>query len=80
MIILRWGNTHYISPLGTARRGGGQDFALFTDSQAAMGRMAGDAPGPGQEIAVGAISLAQRLRAQGNTITLRWAPAHRGVE
>ena len=57
----------------------GQDFALFTDSQAAMRRMAGDAPGPGQQIAIGAIGLAQRLIAQGNTVTLRWTPAH-GVE
>ena len=64
-----------------SRRGErGQDFTLSTDSQAAMRRMASDAPGPGQEMAIGVIGLAQRLVDQGNTITLRWAPAHRGVE
>ena len=28
---------------------------------------------------MGAIGLTQRLRAQGNTITLRWLPTHRWV-
>lgn len=58
----------------------GQDFTLFTDSQAAMRRIADDAPGPGQEIAVEITKLAQRPTAQSNTITVRWAPVHRGVE
>lgn len=40
------------------RRERGQDFTLFTDSQAAMRRMANDAPGPGQEIVVEAIGPA----------------------
>ena len=53
-----------------SRRGErGQDFTLLTDSQAAMRRMASDAPRPGQEIAIGAIGLAQRLIDQGNTVT-----------
>ena len=58
----------------------GQDYTLFSDSPAAMRRIADDAPGPGQEIAVGAIRRTRRLEAQGNTITIRWAPLHREVE
>ena len=56
-----------------------QDFTLFTDSQVAMRRITSDAPGPGQEITIGTISLAQRLIYPGN-IPTRWALAHRGVE
>lgn len=41
--------------------------------------MTSDAPGPGQEIAVQIINLAQKIIDQ-NTITIRWTPAHRGVE
>lgn len=53
-----------------------QGFSLFTDSQAAMKRIANDALGPGQEIAVEVIRLGQLLEAQGNTISVRWTPAH----
>ena len=62
-----------------SRRGEtGQDFTLFTDSKVAMTRMENDAPGPGQDIAIGAIEPAWRLVDQGNTVTLRWTPAHSG--
>lgn len=54
----------------------GQSLALFADSQAAMRRIMDDASGPGQEIAVEVVGLARRLEAQGNTIKVRWAPAH----
>ena len=43
-------------------------------------RIAGDAPGPGQEMAIRIIELAQRVIDQGNSITVRWTPAHREVE
>lgn len=59
----------------TRRGDEGQGFTLFTDCQAAMRRVTSDAPGPGQEIAIGTISLTQRLIDQGN-ITIRWTPAH----
>ena len=52
---------------------------VFTDSTAAMARVVNDAPGPGQEIALRIISPAQEIFDHGNTITIRWAPAHRGV-
>ena len=40
----------------------------------------GDAPGPGQDLAVRAIEVAERLVQKGNTITIRWKSAHVGVE
>ena len=60
------------------RGGEGQNFTLFTDSQAAMRTTP-----PGRDrryIAMEAIRLARRLEAQGNTIAVRCAPAHHGVD
>ena len=45
-----------------------------------MSRSMSDAPGPGQAMAVRIIEIAERLVAQGNSISIRWTPAHRGVE
>ena len=56
------------------------DYTLFTDSQAAMRRITGDAPGPEQEVAVQVVEVAQRMVARGCSVTIRWTPAHRGVE
>ena len=53
---------------------------IFTDSTAAMRRIANDAPGPSQEMAIHIIELARRIIDQGNTISVRWTPAHRGVD
>lgn len=53
---------------------------VFTDSTAAMARAASDAPGPGKEMAIRVIELTGRIADQGNSIAIRWAPAHRGVE
>ena len=58
----------------------GQDYTIFTDSVAAMRRLRGDAPGPGQEMAIRAIEIARWLVQEGNTVTVRWTPAHVGVE
>ena len=58
----------------------GQTCTAFTDSRAAMIKIVGDAPGPGQEMAIRIIELARRIIDQGNYITIRWTPAHRGLE
>ena len=58
----------------------GRSYAIFTDSTAAMARATSDAPGPGQGTAIRIIELAQRIVDQGSSITIRWAPAHGGVE
>ena len=63
---------------GRAERG--RAYTIFTDSTTAMRRITGDAPGPGQEMATRAIEIAERIVDQGNSITIRWTPAHRGVE
>ena len=60
--------------------GRGDGTSPSSRTQAAMRRIADDAPGPGQEIAIEVFRLAQRLTTQGNAITVRWAPAHGGVE
>ena len=64
--------------LGTERTG--RTCTIFTDSTAAITRAVSDAPGPGQEMAIQIIELAQRIVDQGNSIAIRWTPAHRGVE
>lgn len=64
----------------TQRGESDRGFTLFTNSQAAMRRILSDAPGPGQDVAVEIIRYAHMLRAQGNTIDIRWVPSHRGVE
>ena len=61
------------------RRETERTYTIFTDSTAAM-RASSDTPGPGQEMAIQIIELAQRIVDHGNSITIRWAPAHRGVE
>ena len=58
----------------------GRAYTIFTDSTAAMTRVVSDGPGPGQEMAVRVIELAKRIANQGNIITIRRTPAHRGVE
>ena len=45
-----------------------------------MRRIVRDAHGLGQKMAVRIIELAQRVIDQGNSITVRWTLAHRGVE
>ena len=55
----------------------GHTHTIFTESTAAMRQIVKDAPGAGQEMA---IELARRIIDQGNSITVRWTPAHRGVE
>ena len=58
----------------------GRNFRAFTDFTATMARLINDAPGPGQEMAIVIIDLVQELVDQGNTVTIRWNPAHRAVE
>ena len=45
-----------------------------------MRRITGDAPGPGQDMAIRAIEIAERIVQSGCTVTVRWTPAHKGVE
>ena len=75
LAALAYGPVHLLG-----RRTTGRAYMIFTDSTTAMTRIASDAPGPGQEMAIRVIELAQRVVDQGNSITVRWASVHRGVE
>ena len=52
----------------------------FSDSQAAIARVQHDRTGPAQALARAAIETVSSLTDRDSTITLRWTPAHRGVE
>ena len=58
----------------------GHTYTIFTDSTAAMRRVMGDAPGPGQDMAIRAIDIAERIARMNYTVSIRWSPAHRGIE
>lgn len=56
-----------------ARRQDGKpaaEYRAFTDSQAAMGRLSTDAPGPGQRLARRAIRVARALPSRGVSISV----------
>ena len=61
------------------RRESGRRYTIFSDSQAAISRIQHDRLGPGQTLAVKAITITETLAARGNTITLRWTPSHAGI-
>ena len=62
------------------RQESGHHYAVFTDAQAAVRRMATDAAGPGQCWARAAIEVCSQLRARDNIVQVRWVPAHIGIE
>ena len=55
-------------------------YTIFSDSQAAILRIGSDEIGPGQQRARAAIEVCSRLVQRGNEVTVRWVPAHVGVE
>ena len=57
-----------------------QQYTVFSDSQAAISRVQHDRTGPGQALAKRTIELVKNMVDRGNSVTLRWTPAHAGVE
>ena len=58
----------------------GQVFRILTDSQAAMRRLQGDQPGPGQGLARRGIQVArQRIYGRGASVNIMWIPGHSGI-
>ena len=57
-----------------------REYTIFVDSTSAITRVRDDARGPGQRFGVAAIEVETRLAAAGNTVTIRWVPAHAGAE
>ena len=62
------------------RKESGREYTIFVDSTSAITRVRDDARGPGQRFGVAAIEVETRLEAAGNTVTIRWVPAHAGAE
>ena len=57
-----------------------QRYTIFADSASAIDRIASDNIGPGQRLAVGATGACGRVMSWGNSITIRWTPAHLGAD
>ena len=58
----------------------GREYTIFSDSQAALSRILHDRTGPGQALAIRAITTAREVTGRGNTLSLRWTPSHEGIE
>ena len=63
------------------RRTGPKAVTIFTDSQAAMARIASEEPGPAQQYARQARKWIAKLRERDSKVRVefRWCPAHSGV-
>ena len=57
-----------------------REYTIIVGSTSAITRVWDDAWGPGQRFGVAAIEVETRLEAAGNTVTIRWVPAHAGAE
>ena len=57
----------------------GKEYTIFSDCQPAIQRARSDQPGLGQCWTCAIIEVASRPVARGNSIDIRWTPAHRGV-
>ena len=55
-------------------------YTVFSDAQAAISRVLHDQVGPGQTLAIRAITTATSILERGNTIALRWTPSHMSAE
>ena len=55
-------------------------YTIISDSTAAISRAATDGQRTGQALAAAIIEAGDNLRHRGNTVTIRWTLAHKGVE
>ena len=58
----------------------GQRYTVFSDSQAAIARVQHDRIGPAHALAKAVTRAVDSITSRDNTVTLRWTPAHAGVE
>ena len=68
-----------VAKVETLRTHGVTPVAVFSDSQAAIRRMAHLDPGPGQQLARAINEHARALHAQGIDIVIHWVPRHSGI-
>lgn len=57
----------------------GRRHTIFSDSAAAMDRIATDQLGAGKRLAAEAIATCTRFASHDNTVTVRWSPTHLGA-
>ena len=62
------------------REENGLQYTIFSGSASAVGGICSDRLGPGQRLAIAIREAGRRITSCNNTITVRWALAHRGVE
>ena len=62
------------------RNEAGQDYTVFSDSQAAVAQIRHDDCGPAQALARAVVETSYELRQRGCSISVRWTLAHWGVE
>ena len=55
-------------------------YTIFSDSTGAIEQVCADRAGPGQASARAVIELEGLLVEKGCSVTIRWTPAHKGVE
>jgi len=53
---------------------------VFTDSQATLGRIQSDEPGPGQVLALWTMNWGDALARKNIQVEYQWVPAHKGIE
>ena len=58
----------------------GIDYTVFSDSQVAVARIQHTDCGPVQALARATVDFSYEFRGRGNNVTVRWTPAHQGVE
>ena len=59
---------------------GGQDYTIFSNLQAAVSRIKHGRYGPAQALTKAVMAAVSDLSERGNRVTVRWTPAHKGVE
>ena len=57
----------------------GEKYIVFSNSTAVIERVRTDRPGPGQVLVMAVIQFEEVMRERGCTLTIRWAPAHKGA-
>ena len=57
-----------------------QSYTVFSDSQAAIYQVRHDDCGPAQTLARAVVDFPNELQQRGNSITIRWALSHEGVD
>ena len=62
------------------RKGDGRQYTIFSDSASAVDRTRSDSTGHGQRLAMATHEVSERIVGRNSTVTIRWTPAHQGVE